>query len=261
MRLRDGAILAQLILLLALSAALPALAAHESGRVGPYVVSFDMNTTRPYTVYVESGSTGTTSMGIGFTRYNMTIDSDDHTASLVLTHYDELMIANLTANEYIVYYALIDSGADTPKIYSNVTIDGQHGVLGNFRFERQFLGQGQYQEGDLVVAAAYSPDAREIDGLFWGKTDCRVISTYPWEIIRDLINTLHVEVPAEDRAPEIRSSPFEDLIDGSQDIVKESQNLTNSSQNIVNESQNLTNGSENIFNESQNLIDLIQSHQ
>ena len=121
------------------------------------------------------------------------------------------MIANTTANWYIVYNTLIDSGADKPNLYP-VPIDGQPAVVGNFRFERQFLGQGRYQEGDLVVAAAYFPDGRQYeDGSYRGRNDCRVISTYPWEIIRDLLYTLHVEVPAEDRAPMNQSLSAPDI--------------------------------------------------
>ena len=95
---------------------------------------------------------------------------------------------------------------------------GQPAVLGTFRFEKQYLGQGQYQEGDLVVAAAYSPDARIYgDGVYRGRNDCRIISTYPWEIIRDLLNTLHVQVPAEDLVTTStnQSSPFENLLNQS----------------------------------------------
>jgi hypothetical protein len=191
----------ELTLLVVLSLAAPALAAYESGPVGPYVVSFDMNTTMEYKVIVEAPSSGITSLGVGFTRYNLTIDSADYFAWLILTRYDEPMVANITANEYIVYNALINAGADEPNLFQP-SIDGKPGVLGNFRFERQFLGEGRYQEGDLVVAAAYSPDARAYeDGVYRGMTDCRIISTYPWEIIRDLLYTLHVEVPKEEGAP------------------------------------------------------------
>ncbi|MFA6371901.1 MAG: hypothetical protein WCW68_04690 [Methanothrix sp.] len=191
---------AELILLLVLSMAAPAFASYESGPVGPYNVSFDMNTTMEYRVIVEAPSSGVTSLGVNFVRYNLTIDSADYLAWLILTRYDEPMVANITANEYIVYNALIDAGADKPNLYQPL-IDGKPGVLGNFRFERQFLGQGQYQEGDLVVAASYSPDGRAYgDGVYRGRTDCRVISTFPWEIVRDLLNTLHVEVPKEDAA-------------------------------------------------------------
>ena len=63
-----------------------------------------------------------------------------------------------------------------------------------------------------MVAAAYFPDGRQYeDGSYRGRNDCRVISTYPWEIIRDLLYTLHVEVPAEDRAPMNQSLSAPDI--------------------------------------------------
>jgi hypothetical protein len=191
-----------LILMLGLSSLVaPAFAYFESGPVGPYNVSFNMNTTKEYKVVVEAPTHGITSIGVKYDRYNLTIDSADYFAWLILTRYDEPMVANITANEYIVYSALISAGADKPNLYQP-SIDGKPAVLGNFRFERQFLGQGQYQEGDLIVAACYSPDARAYgDGVYRGRTDCRVISTFPWEIIRDLLYTLHVEVPKEQVTP------------------------------------------------------------
>ena len=213
MRLMARVIREQFLLLLVLCLVQPAFAAHEAGPVGPYNVSFDMNTTMDYTVTVYPPSSSQTLMGVNFIRYNMTVESADYPYWLVLalTRYEEPMIANTTANWYIVYNTLIDSGADKPNLYP-VPIDGQPAVVGNFRFERQFLGQGRYQEGDLVVAAAYFPDGRQYeDGSYRGRNDCRVISTYPWEIIRDLLYTLHVEVPAEDRAPMNQSLSAPDI--------------------------------------------------
>jgi hypothetical protein len=201
---------AELILILVLglsSLTAPALAYSESGPVGPYNVSFNMNTTKEYKVIVEAPTHGITTMGVKYDRYNLTIDSADYFAWLILTRYEEPMVANTTANEYIVYSALVSAGADKPSLYQT-SIDGKPAVVGNFRFERQFLGQGQYQEGDLIVAACYSPDARAYeDGVDRGRTDCRVISTFPWEIIRDLLYTLHVEVPKEQAGPYSPANP------------------------------------------------------
>ena len=186
-----------LALLLLLGLAACASAAHEFGPVGPYNVSFDMNTTEEYAVVVEAPTEGMTSEGINFTRYNLTVDGSDHFIFLILTRYEAPMLANVTANSYIVWDALLNAGANEPAIYQPM-IDGKPGVLGNFRFERQDLGGGRFEEGDLIVAASYSPDGREYeDGIYRGKTDCRVISTFPWEVIRDMLNTLHLQVPGE----------------------------------------------------------------
>ena len=221
MRLMARVIREQFLLLLVLCLVQPALAAHESGPVGPYNLSFDMNTTIDYRVIVEPSSNGI-STGIGFTRYNLTVDSADYFAIITLTRYEQPMLANIVANMDIVLTALSQAGADQPKVYQDLTIDGQPAVLANFRFERQFLGEGRYQEGDLVVAAAYSPDARVYeDGSYRGRNDCRIISTYPWEIIRDLLYTLHVEVPEEDRAlvsPSLSSLDIEKPINESPEI-------------------------------------------
>lgn len=187
-----------LILFLMLFLAAPAWASHEAGQVGDCHVSFDMNTTLQYTVIVQGPSSGVTSSGAKFTRYNLTVNSADYFASMVLTRYDEPVVANITADEYIVLNALQLVGADQPNLYQ-VPIDGQPGVLGSFRFKNIDLGEGRYQQGDIVVAACYSPDgAVSEDGIYRGKTDCRIISTYSWEIIRDMLYTLHVEVPKDE---------------------------------------------------------------
>ncbi len=198
---------AELILILMLTLTAPAFAAHESGPIGPYNVSFDINTTEKYTVIVEAPSSGITSQGVNFTRYNLTVDSTDYFLWLILTRYEEPMLANITANEIIVWNALLNAGADQPNLFQP-RIDGQPGVLGNFRFSNQNLGQGQYKQGDLIVAASYSPDGRVYeDGAYQGKTECAVISTFPWEVIRDMLNSLRVVVPIDERAPINQSQP------------------------------------------------------
>lgn len=192
---------AELILLLMLTLTAPAFAAHESGPIGPYNVSFDMNTTTKYTVTVEAPTSDITADGVNFTRYNLTVSDTDYFLWIVLTRYEKPMLANITANEIIVWNALLNAGADQPNLFQP-QIDGQPGVLGNFRFKNQNLGQGQYKQGDLIVAASYSPDGRVYeDGVYRGRTDCRVISTYPWEVIRDMLNSLHVEAPKDEGAP------------------------------------------------------------
>jgi len=187
----------ELILFLMLFLAAPAWAAHEAGMVGPFNISFDMNTTMKYSVIVEGPSSDVTSSGVKFTRYYLTVDSAEYFALLVLTEYEKPMLASIDANKDIVVAALQGAGADQPKLYQPL-IDGQPGVLGSFRFENQYTGQGTYAQGDIVVAASYSPDGAVLDnGEYRGRANCRVISTYPWEIIRDLLYTLQVEVPKE----------------------------------------------------------------
>jgi hypothetical protein len=199
----------ELILILMLLLASPAWADHNAGKVGPYNISFDMNTTPDYKVVVEMPSHGTTTDGIAFTRYNMSIENENsnYFAWLVLTEYEKPMIANITANAEIVAVALQGAGADQPNFYQPL-IDGKPGVLGSFRFQNETKVKGVQlgqqvakqasEEVQIVVAASYSPDGRVMeDGSYRGRLTCRVISTFPWEVTRDLLYTLHVEVPKE----------------------------------------------------------------
>lgn len=166
----------------------PALALHEAGPVGPYNVSFYMNTSSKYVVMVNGPSSGITSSDVRFTRYNLSIDGNEGLASIILTNYENDMPASINANEDVVLAALISLGCSDPKLYpSTIAIDGHQGVFGNCK----------HDSGDTVVVVSYSPDARLVNETFIGRTDCRIVSTFPWEITRDMLYTLHVDVPTE----------------------------------------------------------------
>jgi hypothetical protein len=178
-----------LALLLAMMLAMvgPSLAAHEAGGLGPNNISFDMNTTMNYEIFVDPPSSGVTSSGQKFVRYNMSIETTDYFAWVILTSYENNMLASINSNKDIVEAALVASGCESPKLYQPL-IDGQPGVLGNCRFEN----------GEVLVVASYSPDAAVRDnGEYSGRTNCRVLSIFPWEITRDMLYTLHVDVPAQ----------------------------------------------------------------
>lgn len=182
---------AKLILALMLATFLvaigPGLAAHESGRLGPYNISFDMNTSENYEIFVDPPTSGVTSSGQKFVRYNLTIETADYFAWVILTGYENNMLANISANKDIVETALMSSGCEAPKLYQPL-IDGQPGVLGNCRLE----------DGNVLVVASYSPDAKVRDnGEYSGQINCRVLSIFPWETTRDMLYTMHVEVAGE----------------------------------------------------------------
>jgi hypothetical protein len=182
---------AELILVLVLAVMLavvgPSMAAQEVGKVGPYNISFDLNTSMDYEIFVDPPSSGVTSSGQKFVRYNMSIETTDYFVWVILTGYENNMLASINANKDIVEAALMESGCESPKLYQPL-IDGQPGVLGNCRFEN----------GEVLVVASYSPDAKVRDnGEYSGRINCRVLSIFPWEITRDLLYTMHVEAPAE----------------------------------------------------------------
>lgn len=162
----------------------PSFAANDVVVLGPYNVSFDMNTTMNYEIYPEQPTSGITSNGLKFVRYNISVETADYFAWLILTRYEKPMIASINSNKDIVEAALMAAGCESPKLYQPL-IDGQPGVLGNCRFD----------DGEILVAASYSPDGKVRDnGEYSGQTDCRVLSIFPWEITRDMLYTLHVEM-------------------------------------------------------------------
>jgi hypothetical protein len=170
------------------------LAAQASGvsekvMLGTYNVSFDMNTTEDYNIIIENPSSWETSSGIKFTRYNLSIESEEGFMWMFLTDYDALMLADTSSNFDIVSWALQAGGATNPKIYQ-IQIDGHEGILGYHRFK----------SGELLVCASYSPDSLIESGQPLGKLNCRVLSNYAWEITRDALNTLHVETINRDRS-------------------------------------------------------------
>lgn len=171
-------------LLMVVCSVLPALAGQERVVLGHYNVSFDMNTTMDYNISIENPGLGMTSDGAKFTRYNITVESKDYFLWLVLTAYNASMLADLQSDMDIVTSTMDSAGCDDPKVY-RPEIDGQSGVIGMYRFK----------SGDLLICASYSPDAVADSGQSLGRTNCRVLSNYPWEVTRDVLNTLRVTVP------------------------------------------------------------------
>jgi hypothetical protein len=160
----------------------PALADHEMIQLGPYNVSFDMNTTANYGIIKDEPSGGITYQGIPFVRYNLSVEGEEGSAFLILTNYNESMVADTNANMGLVQNVLAITGCDKPKLY-RVSIDGKPGALGNCRFP----------SGVILVSASYSPDGAQQDREYLGKTNVAVLSTFPWEITRDMLYTLAVK--------------------------------------------------------------------
>jgi hypothetical protein len=174
---------AKFALLLLMFMAAPAMGAHEVVPLGHYQVSFDMNTTGEYKIIPEGPSSGVTPDGVSFIRYNLSIDSEDGFAILVLTSYNYSMLSGIKADRSIVEGLLETTGCQDPKLYQPL-IDGHAGVLGNCR----------YPSGGIMTVASYSPDAVPLEnGDVRSKLNCRVLSVFPWETTRDMLYTLHVQ--------------------------------------------------------------------
>jgi len=173
----------RIALFLLLFLATPAMGAHEVVNLGPYQVSFDMNTTGECQITAEDPSSGVTPDGVSFFRYNISIDSEDGFALLVLTDYNYSMLSGIKADRSIVEGLLEATSCQDPKLYQPL-IDGHAGVLGNCR----------YPSGGIMTVASYSPDAVPLEtGEVRSKVNCRIFSVYPWETTRDMLYTVHVQ--------------------------------------------------------------------
>lgn len=161
-------------------------------KLGPYNVSFDLNTTEKYTVITEEPSNGVTENGTKFVEYNLSVDGDDSLLYLVLKGYriynktdidsNKTNINTVTGTMNTIIGMIGTTQRPSMKIYQ-LPIDGHTGVLEACRFP----------SNEVFACASYF---LESDTSAIKKTNCRVFSTYPWEITREMLYSLHIEGPA-----------------------------------------------------------------
>jgi hypothetical protein len=174
---------ARIGLFLLLFMAAQAMGAHEVVTMGPYQVSFDVNTTGEYRITADDPFSGITPEGVSFVRYNLSIDGEEGFALLVLTDYNNSMQSGIKAEQSVLEGPLEATGCQDPKLYQPL-IDGHAGMLVNCK----------YPSGGIMTVASYSPDAVPLEtGEVRSKLNCRVLSVYPWETTRDMLYTLHVQ--------------------------------------------------------------------
>jgi hypothetical protein len=178
--MRTGLILV-LIALLAWSAS----AGPVKEKLGPYNVSFDLNTTAKYSISSEGPSNGITDNGAKFIEYNLSVDGGDSLLYLVLRGYKINNLKDIDSNKTnvntVTGFLKIAQCTNT-KLYQ-LPIDGYVGVLGACHFP----------SNEVFACASYFIESKSSPIK---KTNCRVFSTYPWEVTREMIYSLHVVGPA-----------------------------------------------------------------
>jgi hypothetical protein len=175
-----------LALIILVSAACSASAAHETVQIGPFNLSFDMNTSEKYGIQSEGPSYGMTPGGVKFARYNLSISSKDSFMFVVLTSYNGSMLASVNADMGIVRGVLRAAGCE-PDLYTVMLGDERDG-------HRCVVGTCKFPSGHIFVGASFSPDASLQGREYRGRTNFRILSSYPWEVTRDMLNGLRVEV-------------------------------------------------------------------
>ena len=161
-------------------------------KLGPYNVSFDLNTTGKYSVTTEEPSNGVTENGTKFVEYNLSVDGGDSLLYLILRGYkidnltdidsNKTNINTVTGTMNTIIGMLGTTQRPSVKLYQ-LPIDGRTGVLEASRLSSNevFACASYFLEGSTSAIK---------------KTNCRVFSTYPWETTREMLYSLHVEGPS-----------------------------------------------------------------
>jgi hypothetical protein len=158
----------------------------EDVSVGPYKVSFDLNTTMNYTitpdyqVNADNSSTG-----------NVRILSENDTLALIgITNFNAWQYAGFTRSDFL--YMDLALKTDGNVLEGNVTkgvIDGKTGLI----VTQKRLQPSDNSTIDSMIAV-YWPDSQEIEGygIPVAKTKVEIIANMPGNMSKDLLGSIHI---------------------------------------------------------------------
>jgi hypothetical protein len=161
-----------------------ALAAPETRQLGPFTVSFDINTKYQIETPTSQGDASATS-------YPMIVRTDNTTFSVIrITEYKNPVDSTLTMQKALSFYKMIAAGINAT-IPQNVTIDGNNGFLLS---GVPFPGANA-PAGYKIYQAQYWLDKKscECGAVTVGTTSVDIASTYPQDVTMNLLNSLKVE--------------------------------------------------------------------
>ncbi len=176
-------LLIAVILMLVMSCS--ALAAPEAHQVGPYKVSFNMNTNANYQI-----QTNTTVYPFA-TVYTVVIATDNTTgASIGITKYKNLTTSTLETSEEIAALRMALSGINVTAPMEQV-IDNNSGFLLS---GTPFSGMVNVPKETLFQQAQYWLDSKncECGPVSVGTTLVNIASTYPQDVMQGILGSIHV---------------------------------------------------------------------
>jgi hypothetical protein len=161
-----------------------ALAAPETHQVGPYKVSFDMNTKMVY----QNQTLGPQGNSLA-TAYLLELKTDNNTgASIMLTEYKNPADSTLQMMKTLDLYSMRLNGINATAPI-NQSIDGKNGYLIS---GMPFSG---LKLPDInVYHAQYWLDSKQCEcgAVSAGTTSVYIISTYPQDVTMNLLNSIKV---------------------------------------------------------------------
>jgi hypothetical protein len=160
-----------------------ALAAMEMQQVGPYTVSFNMNTDIPYQIQAQAPVTSP----LGAI-YPLVIATDNTTgASISITQYNNKTVSSLEVNEEIAGLRMALSGFNVTAP-EEIAIDNRTGFLiSGIPLAGTFNAPKLYQ-------AQYWLDSKDCEcgPISAGEVLVTIASSYPQEVTQGLLNSIHV---------------------------------------------------------------------
>jgi len=163
-----------------------AMAVPESSQLGPYSVSFDMNTDLPHELIPME-----TIQGQAVTVYVMQIFTDNSTkARLLISEYNSPIDSTLGVYKQLTAMGIALTGFNTTSMEDKM-IDGKEGFL---------IGSVPYPDNTMAPA-----DAKLFNALYWmdslgcecgpvsvGTTSVEITSSYPQDVTENLLSSLKV---------------------------------------------------------------------
>jgi hypothetical protein len=160
-----------------------ALAAPETHQIGPYKVSFDMNTPMKYQIQMLTPQSSSSS-----TVYPLLIGTNNSTgASIAITEYKSPMDSTIQMQEALTFYRLATRGLNATAPM-NQTIDGKNGFL----ISAVPFSGSKLPAGIKEYVAQYWPESQSYGPVSAGTESVDITSTYPQDVTMNLLKSISI---------------------------------------------------------------------
>ncbi|MDH7596989.1 MAG: hypothetical protein QHG98_04485 [Methanothrix sp.] len=149
--------------------------------LGPFRVSFDLNTSIPYTVVVDE-PVRSILKGRSYITYGLGVKGEDSSIWIFVTDYGKILEVPPDNDWKLVNDFLTEQGCSRINITETV-IDGTVGALGG----------GVLPSDRIIFCASYAPEGVFVQGKHLVTTNCRFYSTFPADETVSLLESIHVE--------------------------------------------------------------------
>ena len=161
-------------------------AAPEKHQLGPYTVSFDMNTDMSYQIQTQDPAIYPFA-----TIYPLVITTDNTTgASISITQYNNLTPSILGVNEEIAALRMALRGINVTAP-EEIAIDNMNGFLLS---GMPFVGMSNAPSGSMFYQSQYWLDSKDCEcgPVSVGTVLVNIASTYPQDVTEGLLSSIHV---------------------------------------------------------------------